>query len=326
MEREKLKKIITGEATTAETTKALDFISTNEGAAALGELIQHDIDNADESFIKAWTADVPDELRNRFYSWLNDRHVGKSRWWLVAAVVVPFILLASVTFFFANKAGVLSPMEYVEIVADKGRHIQVALSDGTVVELNSESRLRYPKRFALFSREVELSGEAYFTVAKDKTSPFKLSVGDISVNVTGTKFNVDAYDEEPCINILLDEGAVTVVTPKDNIQMRPSQYASYNKTIKECSIKKCDDNLQPTAWRKNILNFHMTPLRDILNKISRERNINFTVKDSSLLESRFTLCSKNEYTWQILHDIEEVSNVNFTLKEGSQNTYIVSSK
>lgn len=326
MDKDNLRNIIAGEATEAQTAEAMDFISTDEGLAAMGDLIQQDIDNADEKFIKAWAADVPDELRTRFYTWLSGKRSGGSRWWLVAAVAIPFIILSSITWFFANKSGVLSPTEYVEIVAANGKHMQVALSDGTVVELNSGSKLRYPKRFALFHRDVQLSGEGYFTVAKDKTSPFNLSVGDISVKVTGTKFNVDAYEDEPFINVLLDEGAVTVVTPKENIMMKPSQYVSYNKKTKECTIKKSDDDMSPTAWRENILNFHMTPLRDILNIISRERGVNFIVKNPTLLDSRFTLCSKNEYTWQILHDIEEVSNVNFTLKDGSQNTYVVSKK
>lgn len=325
MNKEILKKAIAGEATEAETAEAVESMSTEEGMAAMGSLIQHDIDNADEKFIKAWAADVPEEVRTLFYSWLGGQK-GRRRWWTVAAVAIPFIVLAGLTCFFANKSGALSPAEYVEVTAAKGKHMQVALSDGTVVELNSGSRLRYPKRFALFHRDVQLNGEAYFNVAKDKTSPFSLTVGDISVHVTGTKFNVDAYDDEPCIEVLLDEGAVTLVTPNENIRMKPSQYVSYDKNKKMCSLKKTDDSFSPTAWRENILNFHMTPLRDILNIISRERDVSFTVKNPSLLDCRFTLSSKNEYTWQILHDIEVVSNVKFTLSEGSQSTYIVSEK
>jgi len=325
MNEDLLKKAIAGEATKPETIEAVESISSDEGMAAMGSLIQHDIDNADENFVRAWATDVPEEVRTRFYTWL-DGHKGKRRWWLVAAVVVPFIILSAMTFFFANKTGVLSPTEYVEIVADNGKNMQVALSDGTVVELNSGSKLRYPKCFSLFHRDVQLSGEGYFIVAKDETSPFNLSVDEISVNVTGTKFNVNAYDDEPCINVLLDEGAVTLVTPNENIRMKPSQYASYDKKTKMCTIKKNDDSFSPTAWRDNILNFHMTPLRKILNIISRERDVKFIVDNPELLNSRFTLNSNNEYTWQILSDIENVSNVKFTLKEGHPKTYIVSKK
>lgn len=324
--KERFENVISGEASKAEIHEFMEYVSTDEEMAVMNSVIQHDIDNADENFIKAWASDVPDELRSRFYTWLNGKQSDRNRWWLVAALVIPFILLSSITLFFANKSGVFAPTEYIEIVADKGKHIQVALSDGTVVELNSESKLRYPKHFALFHRDVQLIGEGYFTVAKDETSPFNLSVGDININVTGTKFNVDAYDDELFINVLLDEGAITLVTPKDNIEVKPSQYVSYNKKTKECTIKTVDENFSPAAWKQNILNFHMTPLRDILNIISRERDVNFTVKDTVLLDSRFTLCSKNEYTWQILHDIEQVSNVKFTLKEGVKNTYVVSKK
>lgn len=325
MNKEKLKKVIAEEATQEEASQVMDWIATDEGAAAMSGLIQEDIDRADDNFARAWAADIPPALRHNFYTWLNAQHSGKRRWLWVAAAVIPIIIMSALAALFADKSGVFAPDEFVEVAADKGKHMQVMLSDGTLVELNSGSRLRYPKRFALFHRDVFLSGEAFFTVAKDKTSPFKLTAGDVSVNVTGTKFNVEAYEDQDFINVLLDEGSVTLVTPNGKVSMEPAQYVSYNKKDKTCSLKEMtEDDFSPTAWKDNILNFHMTPLRDILNIIARERNVSFVVKDSTLLDSRFTLSSNNEYTAQILHDIEAVSNVKFTFKEGTKNTYIVS--
>ena len=80
------------------------------------------------------------------------------------------------------------PVSYTHL-----EQIRVILQDGSIVHLNSDSRLRYPKQFGLFNRTVELWGEGYFNVAKDENRPFKVDLQGVEVRVTGTKFNVKAY-------------------------------------------------------------------------------------------------------------------------------------
>lgn len=324
MNKDKLKKVIAGDATEEETSQAMNWIGSEEGAEALSGLIQEDADRAGENFIKTWAPEVPDRLNSNFYRWLYGRTERRHGWLKVAAALVPLIIISAVALFFAAEAGALKSAEFIEASADRGKQMQVVLSDGTLVELNSGSRLRYPKQFALFHRDVQLEGEAYFTVAKNRMKPFKVSVGNVSIKVTGTQFNVEAYKEKHFINVLLDKGSVTLVTPTGEISMKPSQYVSYNKLTGACSLRDINrKDSSPAAWRRNVLSFHRTPLGEILDIVSRERNVKFIVKDSTLLESRFTLTSDNEYTVNILHDIEAVSNVRFTPAEGSRNTYIV---
>jgi ferric-dicitrate binding protein FerR (iron transport regulator) len=81
--------------------------------------------------------------------------------------------------------------------------ISLTLSDGTRVWLNSESSLKYPTQFVKNTREVEITGEAYFEVAHDKTKPFIVSKGETSITVLGTHFNVNAYDDEDEIKVTL---------------------------------------------------------------------------------------------------------------------------
>lgn len=326
MNKEKLKKVIAGEATSEEASEVITLTATDEGGIVMDSLIQDDIDQADENFARAWIDVDLTRLRTNFYHWLNVERNKRSRRFLIAAAIIPFIIMSAIALFFANQSGLFVNDEYVEVIAANGKHTQVVLADGTVVELNAGSKLRYPKHFALFHRDVNLSGEGYFTVAKDKMRPFKLITGDICINVTGTMFNVDAYEDQSVINILLDEGAISVITPKHQIEMKPAQYVSYNKETGDYSILSKDKNILPTAWRDNILNFHQTPLCEILKIISRERDIKFIIKDSTMLNSRFTFRSNNEYTDQILHDIEAVSNVRFIAKKGYRNTYVVSRK
>lgn len=108
----------------------------------------------------------------------------------------------------ANRTGIFSEPEYADINVPYGEQIRVILQDGSIVHLNSDSRLRYPKQFGLFNRTVELWGEGYFNVAKDENRPFKVDLQGVEVRVTGTKFNVKAYSAEPNIWITLDEGGI----------------------------------------------------------------------------------------------------------------------
>lgn len=100
---------------------------------------------------------------------------------------------------------------YNTMTTPKGRQFNVLLEDGTKVWLNAASSLRYPTLFKGKERRVEVSGEAYFEVAKNATMPFIVSInGLMEVNVLGTHFNVNAYPDEPMIHTTLLEGRVRV--------------------------------------------------------------------------------------------------------------------
>src|SRR5699024_9098985 len=130
------------------------------------------------------------------------------RWMRVTAVLGTFVFLSVSLFFLACWTGILSEPEYADINVPYGEQIRVILQDGSIVHLNSDCRLRYPKQFGLFNRTVALWGEGYFNVAKDENRPFKVDLQGVEVRVTGTKFNVKAYSAEPNIWITLDEGGI----------------------------------------------------------------------------------------------------------------------
>ncbi|WP_428229357.1 FecR family protein [Flavobacterium sp.] len=90
-----------------------------------------------------------------------------------------------------------------------GKRFKLTLSDGTVVSLNSGTTLRYPEQFGINGkRNVYLTGEAFFEVAKDKQHPFIVNVNQVDIEVLGTKFNISAYPENPTVNSTLVEGSI----------------------------------------------------------------------------------------------------------------------
>lgn len=321
------KRVIAGEASDKEAKEVLDWFTTEEGGECLDSLIQADADAMSDNHIKAWADDVPDdEIRSRFYRWFNRSKRRRIRLYVAAAAIIPIIILSAVSLFIADKTGLLVSNEYVDVNVGNGQKLQVALADGTIVNLNSGSHLRYPKHFALFHRDVELAGEGYFSVAKDKSSPFTVNLGAIKIKVTGTRFNVEAYPEENHISVMLDQGSVSLQTQKDDYAMKHGQFAVYDKRTGKCSIGKPSVDSSPSSWQTNTLYFHQVALSSILKEVERQRNIHFIVADSDLLHSRFTLFSKNESVDQILTDIETVSNVCFTRQKNNVSVYVVTQK
>lgn len=136
--------------------------------------------------------------------------------------MIPFLFLSISLWFLADRTGVFSATEYAELKVPCGEQVQVVLQDGTVIQLNSDTRLRYPRKFGLFSRSVELWEEGFFVVAKDKKRPFIVDLKGVEVKVTGTKFNVKAYPSEPNVWVTLEEGGVLLkdIKNKDILSYR----------------------------------------------------------------------------------------------------------
>ncbi len=145
--------------------------------------------------------------------------------------------------------------------------ISLTLSDGTQVWLNAESSLKYPVAFAGFERKVEITGEAYFEVVHNPTSPFTVIKGSTEVEVLGTHFNVNAYDDEQNIKVTLLEGGVKVSSGKNSGTLKPGQQAQISGMV---SIIDAVDLDQVMAWKNERFDFgENTDLADIMRQVSR---------------------------------------------------------
>lgn len=149
-----------------------------------------------------------------------------------------------------------------------GGQYKVVLSDGTRVWLNAASSLAYPAAFSGNKREVVLTGEAYFEVAKDEGKPFLVTVNDMQVQVLGTHFNVKAYANDKHIMTTLLEGAVRVKKGTGSVMLLPGQQASLNKQDGVLRSATGDPELA-LAWKNGLLAFKNDALRDVMHTISR---------------------------------------------------------
>lgn len=209
---------------------------------------------------------------------------------------------------------------YNTLTVPRGGEYLLVLADGTRVWLNSESSLRYPVSFS-GKREVTLTGEAYFEVAKDSKHPFTVSIASNKVEVLGTKFNVSAYPESK-IYTTLAEGKVRVCNRETSVTLVANQQAVMCETG-DIDIKSVDASLF-TSWSKGMYEFRQTELGDIAAQLSRWYNIDICFNDEKLKHKRFAgaIFRNNELSFAI-EVIEKVSNVKF-IRENDK-IYIVNS-
>lgn len=156
----------------------------------------------------------------------------------------------------------------------RGGLFRITLPDGTRVWLNSESTLRYPVAFTGTERKVDVTGEAYFEVERDADKPFLLSVnGQATVQVLGTRFNVNAYKDEEVLRTSLLDGSVRVVitdgTGSHAIVLEPGQQALIsNETDRKIHLLQPDME-KVLAWKNGFFNFEGATLQEVMRQVAR---------------------------------------------------------
>lgn len=309
-------KVLNNQASKEEAVEVLHWFKTDEGQFYLSEKISTESALLSLEQAEAWlNHPVPtDRMRNRFLKSMHQTGC-RVRWQWVAAVVIPFFLLGGIFSFIVDRVGLFTPTEYAEIQVPCGEQLQVVLQDGTVIELNSDSKLRYPKVLGLFHRKVWLEGEGYFKVSKDKKRSFVIDLNGLNVEVTGTEFNVKAYPTDPAVYVTLDDGRVFLQDRRNReYPLVPGESAVYNRASESCHITKPADMGAITSWRNNSLNFYLTPLVEIIKVMERQYDTRFIVKDSTLLNNRFTLSTSKVNVVDVLRDLEKVSHIQFVQK------------
>ena len=170
----------------------------------------------------------------------------------------------------------------------KGGEYELILPDGTHVWINSDSELSFPTQFDSTRREVFLTGEAYFSVTKDKEKPFIVKVNeDIEIKVLGTQFNVQAYQDENTIETTLCEGSVNVSDGKQKVTLTPSLQAVYSKSTKNLITRKVDTRLY-SSWKDGLFVFENKPLEEIMTPLPRWYNIHVFYANQAVKTYHFT--------------------------------------
>lgn len=171
-----------------------------------------------------------------------------------------------------------SEIIYNTLSTPKGRQFNVLLPDGTSVWLNSGSSIRYPNVFAAKERRVVVTGEAYFEVTGSKSKPFIVQVNEHnSVQVLGTRFNINAYDDEALIRTTLLDGSVRVEvkgetgkSKADAVVLLPGQQSRVPAGKLQTGIKTDYVDIDKVmAWRRGFFNFEDAGMEEVMRQLAR---------------------------------------------------------
>jgi transmembrane sensor len=192
----------------------------------------------------------------------------------------------------------------------RGGQFQFILSDGTKVWLNSASSIKFPVAFNGNERKVELTGEAYFEVAHDAKRPFRVVSNQQQVEVLGTHFNINAYNDEDVINTTLLEGSVKVTSANTAITIVPGQQAQFKNGKINVATVNVDDAV---AWKNGLFNFNNNSIEEVMKQLARWYDVDIKY-EGQLPSRRFSgEISRNVNASQIL-DILSFKKIHYRIE------------
>jgi len=190
------------------------------------------------------------------------------------------------------------------ITTPRGGKWDVTLSDGTKVWLNASSSIRYPSAFIGNERKVEITGEAYFEVAHNAAKPFKVITKGQIVEVLGTHFNINAYDDEETVKTTLLEGKVRVSKGIAIATLLPGQQSVTISSNNSISVKNADTE-QAIAWHNGYFQFDRSDIHAVTQQLSRWYDVDIKFQGKITQDKFGGSISRDATLSQVLHTLEQ---------------------
>ena len=320
-----IQEVLAGTSTPEVARIVAAWFATDEGAAYLAKSMDRDAVQIKQGFEELYVNhEIPsEEMFARIRRNIRQKRIP----FRVAAVLIPFVLLMGLFVQVNTRVDLLGDSGYEEIYVPKGERLQMMFQDGTRAYINSDSRLKYPKKFALSSREVYLEGEAYFVVSKNSHRPFIVNLNGPAVHVLGTSFDVQAYPENKDITVCLDEGRVNLTLASDKkYPLKPGEKLVYNKESERCTITRHADIHLSSLWKKNVIAFKDAPLSEVIKVLNRWYDVNFKIENQSAWDVYFTITSENTLLEKVLQDLEKIAPLRFEYKEAEKEVIVTRKK
>lgn len=310
-----------GEATGSELEELSSLIANNPSYEILIQSLTHIWNSSpvvDEEFVEATFVAHVERMKSKgceFDSYESE-FVTKRRWYFSKKVLAPVfsILALAVAYIFwpgqssDNKPVLVAEQEIKnEISTRNGNRTRIQLLDGSTVWLNAGSKLDYGKDFGGTKREVYLTGEAFFDVAKNPEKPFIIHTNAIDVKVIGTQFNVKCYPSDKMVETSLIRGSVEVLVknrgekwvlrPNEKLLVENIAYQPVKKSreeaepvrarqvfvaIKPLTYQNNDSVSVEAAWVRNKLSFQDESFAEVAQKMERWYDVEFEFKNESL--------------------------------------------
>lgn len=216
----------------------------------------------------------------------NKRKAIPLRPWIYAAAMIIVVFICGTIAFQTGKRVIQNQLTEISIEAPYGSKTKLYLPDGTLVWLNAGSKMSYAQNFGINERTLNLIGEAYFEVTKNKNIPFKVHTNELDVKVLGTKFNFRNYQDDLEAKVCLLEGKVALSSLQKETILHPDQQALFDKKTGKLMISSTKA-VYSAEWTNDRLYFDEALLPDIVKELERSYNIKITIADAELDSVRF---------------------------------------
>ncbi len=231
-------------------------------------------------------------------------------WWVgfqrIAAVILLPLMVYSGYLTYERMGQNEEEKEIVQTVTSRqGMVSQFTLADGTKVWLNSGSQLEFPNQFSGSTREVKLTGEAFFEVTKNPGQPFRVNAKELNVEVLGTSFNVVSYPEDNQSEVVLVTGKVGLKAQRGQIikdygVIHPGQRAVYNEKDQKVYSENVNTD-KYIAWREGNLIFRDDTMDEVVKRLSRWYNVEIVINDPEIKGYIYKATFRNENLEQVLN-------------------------
>ena len=213
-----------------------------------------------------------------------------------------------------NEQGQAGIPQINTITTPRGGQYQVVLEDGTKVQLNAASSIKFPEYFTGANREIELNGEAYFEVARDKAHPFIVKANGTQVQVFGTHFNINAYSDNDDITTTLLEGSVKMSKGTASVMLLPGQQGTVNQNGSSIKVQKADVEAN-MAWINGFFIFHDQSIVNIMKQVSRWYDVDVEYQDAQVQENEFGgTISKYKDIKELLDNIKLTGSIHYKIE------------
>ena len=239
--------------------------------------------------------------------------------WLARAAI--FLLLISCGaiggHFFSKTIENDSPVysQMCTIISPAGQITNVKLPDGTLVMLNSGTKIQYSNDFSYGNRELYLEGEAFFDVQKDIEHPFIVNSEFLGVKVYGTSFNIQAYPEDRAFTATLIEGSISLLNTsgEEVTKLVPGEKAYFAESETRIDIRYVDTEMY-TSWKEGLVTYRNERLEDIAKQIERWYNVEIIIQKEGLGDERyFGTILKNKPIDQILEVLKLTTSLKYEI-------------
>jgi transmembrane sensor len=215
----------------------------------------------------------------------------------------------ALTYNSGNSTGAIT---YNILSTPRGGQYMLSLPDGSKVWLNAASTIKFPTAFTTGERQVELTGEAYFEVAHNAKQPFYVNLKGMTIQVLGTHFNVNAYDDEETIKTTLLQGTVKIVA-QQSVILKPGQEA-IRKQNAPLTVQNYPDAEEAIAWKNGLFIFTNENITSVMRKLARWYNIEVEYEGDVSGKSLWGTISRFEKVSEVLRMLELTNVVDFTME------------